>query len=192
MQGNRRRKMSKKRESGVQWMNPLQLVFGCICAVTGLLGLLISPPGTAMAALGAYRTLAAAGLGGALVCGGLATVDAQGVRLYKLWTFIDLPWEEVRCVGSFTCRYARGGIPFILISPLEKPWEHAVSCFDVQTMRSYFRHGGARSLCLEYSKGMRKALDEYCPLPWTQLRCERVGLMLNANALVGPDGDGEE
>ena len=114
------------------------------------------------------------------------------MRLYKLWTFIDLPWEEVRCVGSFTCRYARGGIPFILISPLEKPWEHAVSCFDVQTMRNYFRHGGARSLCLEYSKGMRKALDEYCPLPWTQLRCKRVGLMLNANALVGPDGDGEE
>ena len=123
---------------------------------------------------------------------GRVVVDAQGVRLYKLWTFIDLPWEEVRCVGSFTCRYARGGIPFILISPLEKPWEHAVSCFDVQTMRNYFRHGGARSLCLEYSKGMRKALDEYCPLPWTQLRCKRVGLMLNANALVGPDGDGEE
>ena len=122
---------------------------------------------------------------------GRVVVDKRGVRLYKLWTFIDLDWEEVRCVGSFTCRYARGGIPFILISPLEKPWEHPVTCFDVQTMRNYFRHGGTRSLCLEYGKGLCKALDEYCPLPWTQMRCERVGLMLNANALVG-SGDGKE
>lgn len=122
---------------------------------------------------------------------GRVVVDKRGVRLYKLWTFIDLDWEEVRCVGSFTCRYARGGIPFILVSPLEKPWEHPVTCFDVQTMRNYFHHGGTQSLCLEYGKGLRKALDEYCPLPWTQMRCERVGLMFNANALVGPeDGKG--
>ena len=53
-------------------------------------------------------------------------------------------------------------------------------------MRNYFRHGGrAEPVSWNTARACARPLDEYCPLPWTQLRCERVGLMLNANALVG-------
>ena len=76
-----------------------------------------------MAALGAYRTLAAAGLGGALVCGGLATVDAKGVRLWKLGARVRLDWKDVRSVAAFTVSERGAQLSYLLVSTLEAPWD---------------------------------------------------------------------
>ena len=164
MQGNRRRKMSKKRESGVQWMNPLQLVFGCICAVTGLLGLLISPPGTAMAAVGAYRSLVAAGLGGALVCGGLATVDAKGVRLWKLGARVRLDWKDVRSVAAFTVSERGAQLSYLLVSTLEAPWDAPMPRFDLRKWRNFWRDGAEATLILNAGARFQAAFFRHCPL----------------------------
>ena len=188
MQGNRRRKMSKKRESGVQWMNPLQLVFGCICAVTGLLGLLISPPGTAMAALGAYRTLAAAGLGGALVCGGLATVDAKGVRLWKLGARVRLDWKDVRSVAAFTVSERGAQLPYLLVSSLEAPWDAPMPRFDLRKWRNFWRDGAEATLILNAGARFQTAFFRHCPLTDCKAMWYQPGTPLCGNGrLLGPD-----
>ena len=54
---------------------------------------------------------------------GYLVVDKRGARLYKLWTRVELRWEDVRCIGTLTVygnRYS-GRIPMLLISPLERP-----------------------------------------------------------------------
>ena len=193
MQGNRRRKMSKKRESSVQWMNPLQLVFGCICAVTGLLGLLISPPGTAMAAVGAYRLLVAAGLGGALVCGGLANVDAKGARLWKLGARVRLDWKDVRSVAAFTISERGAALPYLLVSSLEAPWDAPMPRFDLRKWRNFWRDGAETTLILNAGARFQAAFFRHCPLTDCKAMWYQPGTPLCGNGrLLGPDeGHGE-
>lgn len=101
---------------------------------------------------------------------GWVVADERGVRLYKLWTSIDLSWEDVRCVGAFEVHGRRGNsLPMLLISPLETPWESRIVCFNDQRMRGYFRHDGARSLCLPDNEALRAVIQRYCPLPRTPM-----------------------
>ena len=180
--------MSKKRESGVQWMNPLQLVFGCICAVTGLLGLLISPPGTAMAAVGAYRLLVAAGLGGALVCGGLANVDAKGVRLWKLGACVRLDWKDVRSVAAFTVSERGAQLPYLLVSSLEAPWDAPMPCFALRKWRNFWRDGAETTLILNAGARFQAAFFGHCPLTDCKAMWYQPGTPLCGNGrLLGQD-----
>ena len=59
----------------------------------------------------------------AVYMAGYLVVDERGLRLYKLWTRVELRWEDMRCIGTLTVygnRYS-GRIPMLLISPLERP-----------------------------------------------------------------------
>lgn len=96
---------------------------------------------------------------------GWVVADERGVRLYKLWTSIDLSWEDVRCVGAFEVHNRYGNSqPMLLISPLETPWESRIVW-----LCGYFRHDGARSLCLPDNEALRAVVQRYCPLPRTPI-----------------------
>ena len=87
---------------------------------------------------------------------GYLVVDKRGARLYKLWTRVELRWEDVRCIGTLTVygnRYS-DRIPMLLISPLERPWEEMVFSFEMQRMRNYLRFGDAYNAPAPY--GLRE------------------------------------
>ncbi len=107
----------------------------------------------------------------AVYTAGWLVVDERGARLYKLWKRVELPWEEVRCLGAFTTNVARYSFrcPMLLISPLAEPWRAIVFDFKMQMDRNYLYFDGAYILCLEDGKALRAVIEAYCPLPWTNM-----------------------
>ena len=104
---------------------------------------------------------------------GYLVVDERGVRLYKLWTRVELPWEEVRCVSRFTYLTGSGHRyrsynhhrNVVLLSPLAEPWAAEGVGSDLHFTGNVLRFGGARSLCVEDWRGLREAIEANCPLP---------------------------
>ena len=113
---------------------------------------------------------------------GYLVVDKRSARLYKLWTRVELPWEEVRCVSRFTYLTGSGHRyssydhhrKVVLISPLAEPWAAEGVGSDLHFTGNVLRFGGARSLCVEDWRGLREAIEANCPLPWTPLTCRCI------------------
>lgn len=134
-------------------------------------------------------------LAAAVCMAGYLVVDERGLRLYKLWTRVELRWEDVRCIGTLTVygnRYS-GRIPMLLISPLERPWEELVFSFEWQRMRNYLRFGDAYSLCLDDDKALRAVIQRYCPLPWMPMDgFGQRGGYRQLRRMYGPPKHGED
>ena len=151
--------------------NLLEAVAACGVSIFGIIALLPATgaaPGPEMGIFILLMLCCVLMLAAAVCMAGYLVVDAQGVRLYKLWTRVELRWEDVRCLGTLTVSGNRhsGRVPMLLISPLERPWEELVFYFEIQRMRNYLRFGDAYSLCLDDDKALRAVTQRYCPLPW--------------------------
>ena len=113
---------------------------------------------------------------------GYLVVDERGARLCKLWTRVELPWEEVRCVSRFTYLTGSGHRyrsynhhrNVVLLSPLAEPWAAEGVGSDLHFTGNVLRFGSARSLCVEDWRGLREAIEANCPLPWTPLTCRCI------------------
>ena len=161
----------KDRQRYARPTNLLEAVAACGVSIFGIIALLPATGAASGPEMGIFILLmlcCVLMLAAAVCMAGYLVVDARGLRLYKLWTRVELRWEDVRCIGTLTVSGNRhsGRIPMLLISPLERPWEELVFSFEMQRMRNYLRFGDAYSLCLDDDKALRAVIQRYCPLPW--------------------------
>ena len=106
--------------------NLLEAVAACGVSIFGIIALLPATGAASGPGMGIFIPLmlcCVLMLAAAVCMAGYLVVDKRGARLYKLWTRVELRWEDVRCIGTLTVygnRYS-DRIPMLLISPLERP-----------------------------------------------------------------------
>ena len=85
--------------------NLLEAVAACGVSIFGIIALLPATgaaPGPEMGIFILLMLCCVLMLAAAVCMAGYLVVDARGLRLYKLWTRVELRWEDVRCLGSLT------------------------------------------------------------------------------------------
>ena len=139
--------------------NLLEAVAACGVSIFGIIALLPAAgaaPGPEMGIFIPLMLCCVLMLAAVVCMAGYLVVDERGARLYKLWTRVELPWEEVRCVSRFAYLTGSGHRyrsydhhrNVVLLSPLAEPWAAEGVGSDLHFTGNVLRFGGARVFAL--------------------------------------------